>query len=190
MEQTISELADKIEPLVINDIINNTNDDIQFVLLGESTHGTKEFYEIRNDITKELIKNKDFNIILVETDWSNLYRVNRYISKFYDSNDKTAVEALQDIKNFPLWTYRNNVIVNLIKFLKEHNENQTIENQVYFLGIDCYNLFESYNWLVKFLQLITFLDNIIECPCAFFRKRHTQKNLLDFIFFTILHLYQ
>lgn len=153
MEQIINDLSDKIEPLIIDDIINNIDDNIQFVLLGESTHGTKEFYEIRRDITKELIKNKEFNIILVENDWCNIYRVNRYISKFYDSNDR-AIESLQDIKDFPLWTYRNNVIVNLIKFLKEWNLQQTIENQVYFLGIDCYHFFESYRWIVQFLQLI------------------------------------
>mgnify|MGYP003347631063 CR=1 FL=1 len=139
MEQFINQVSDRISPLIIDDIVNNINDNIQFILLGESTHGTKEFYEIRLDFTKELIRNKNFNIILLETDWSNLYRVNRYISRFYDSKDKTPVEALQDIKNFPNWTCRNNVIVSLIKFLKIHNLNQTTENQVYFLGIDCYN---------------------------------------------------
>jgi len=161
MEQIINDLSDKIEPLIIDDIIDNIDENKQFVLLGESTHGTKEFYEIRRDITKELIKNKKFNIILVENDWCNIYRVNRYISKFYDSDDR-AIESLQDIKNFPLWTYRNNVIVNLIKFLKDWNLEQNIENQVYFLGIDCYHFFESYKWIVHFLQLIDqkFYDQI------------------------------
>ena len=154
MDKIINKLSDKISPFIIDDIIDNINDDIQFILLGESTHGTKEFYEIRLDFTKELIRNKNFNIILLETDWSNLYRVNRYISRFYDSKDKTPVEALQDIKNFPNWTCRNNVIVSLIKFLKIHNLNQTTENQVYFLGIDCYNFFESYKWITHFLQII------------------------------------
>ena len=154
MDKIINQLSDKISPFFIDDIIDKINDDIQFILLGESTHGTKEFYEIRRDLTKQLIKNKNFNIILVETDWSNLYRVNRYISRFFDSKDNTPVEALQDIKNFPTWTYRNNVIVSLIKFLKQHNLNQTVENQVYFLGIDCYNFFESYKWITHFLQII------------------------------------
>tara|TARA_B100001094_G_scaffold250112_1_gene247583 strand:+ start:10314 stop:11615 length:1302 start_codon:yes stop_codon:yes gene_type:complete len=178
----MQQLNDKIQPLIVDDIINDIQDNIQFVLLGESTHGTKEFYELRKDITKQLIKHKKFNIILVESDWNNLYRVNRYISKFYNSNDTTPIQSLQDIKHFPLWTYRNNVIVNLIKFLKEWNNQQTIENQVYFLGIDCYQFFQSYKWIIQFLKIIDIdFYNKIKDSIKFIEKFNDIQSYITFI---------
>lgn len=42
--------------------------DSRVVLLGESSHGTAEFYEMRARITKELIEKKGFTIITAEAD--------------------------------------------------------------------------------------------------------------------------
>ena len=42
----------------------------QLVLLGEATHGTREFYHWRAEITKRLIVEKNFNFIAVEGDWA------------------------------------------------------------------------------------------------------------------------
>ena len=40
--------------------------DAQFVLLGEASHGTHEFYRERAEITKRLIKEKNFTAVAVE----------------------------------------------------------------------------------------------------------------------------
>ncbi len=53
--------------------------DSRFVLLGEATHGTHEFYRLRAQITKRLIAEKDFNAVAVEADWPDAYRVNQYV---------------------------------------------------------------------------------------------------------------
>ena len=41
----------------------------RFVLIGEASHGTHEFYKIRADLTKRLIKERGFNAVAVEADW-------------------------------------------------------------------------------------------------------------------------
>jgi hypothetical protein len=46
----------------------------RFVLLGEATHGTHEFYRLRAQITKRLIKEKGFSAVAVEGDWPDAYR--------------------------------------------------------------------------------------------------------------------
>ena len=68
----------------------------QFVLLGEASHGTSEFYRWRSEITKRLIKEKGFSFIAVEGDWPDCYKVNRYIKGFPDSDDnnKSAYNIL------------------------------------------------------------------------------------------------
>ncbi|HEX2179221.1 MAG TPA: phosphoribosyltransferase family protein, partial [Actinomycetota bacterium] len=54
--------------------------DAQFVLLGEATHGTHEFYAERARITRWLIDEKGFDAVAVEADWPDAYRVNRFVS--------------------------------------------------------------------------------------------------------------
>ena len=43
--------------------------DARVVLLGEASHGTHEFYHIRAEITKRLIREKGFVGVAVEADW-------------------------------------------------------------------------------------------------------------------------
>jgi erythromycin esterase-like protein len=64
--------------------------DASFVLLGEATHGTHEFYRQRAQITKRLIIEKGFTAVAVEADWPDAYRVNRYVRGA--SADSDAVE--------------------------------------------------------------------------------------------------
>src|SRR5207253_508011 len=51
----------------------------RFVLLGEASHGTHEFYQQRAEITKRLIAEKGFTAVAVEADWPDAYRINRYV---------------------------------------------------------------------------------------------------------------
>lgn len=43
--------------------------DRRFVLLGEASHGTHDFYTWRAHITKRLIEEKGFDFVTVEGDW-------------------------------------------------------------------------------------------------------------------------
>src|SRR5437016_5753837 len=91
--------------------------DAHFVLLGEATHGTHEFYRTRAELSRRLILEKGFNALAVEADWPDAYRVNRYIRGLGD--DRSPEAALSDFKRFPLWMWRNLEIVDLIRWLRE-----------------------------------------------------------------------
>lgn len=54
-------------------------DNTHYVLLGEASHGTSEFYKWRTEITKHLVSEKGFSFIAVEGDWPDCYQVNRYV---------------------------------------------------------------------------------------------------------------
>jgi erythromycin esterase-like protein len=43
--------------------------DARVVLLGEATHGTHDFYRVRAELTKRLIREKGFRAVAVEADW-------------------------------------------------------------------------------------------------------------------------
>src|SRR2546422_8396827 len=51
----------------------------RFVLIGEASHGTHEFYQQRAEITKRLITEKQFTAVAVEADWPDAYRINRFV---------------------------------------------------------------------------------------------------------------
>lgn len=133
----------------IYSILNNIPINTDVLLLGESTHGSEEFYQFRSDLTKQLIQNQNYNIILFETDWFNLYNVNKYIN---NNSDTTNVEdVLVNINNFPEWLWKNNIIIELIEWLKVYNN--LTNKKIYLLGLDCYLLIESLTWLYIFFKL-------------------------------------
>src|SRR5215212_442348 len=59
----------------------------RFVLIGEASHGTHEFYAMRAELTKRLIEEKGFSMVVAEADWPDAYRVNRYVRGFDDDGD-------------------------------------------------------------------------------------------------------
>ena len=133
----------------IHSILKNIPKNNEILLLGESTHGTEEFYELRSNLTKYLIENENYNIVLFETDWFNLYNVNKYINNNSDSNN--VEEVLINMNNFPEWLWKNNIIIELIEWFKIYNS--LTNKKIYLLGLDCYLLIESLTWLHIFLKL-------------------------------------
>jgi erythromycin esterase-like protein len=129
--------------------------DAQFVLLGEATHGTHEFYDARAEITKRLITERGFNVIALEADWPDALRVNRYIRG--SDKDDTANEALSDFKRFPTWMWRNADMVGFVGWLRAHNattRNHPAWSKVGLYGLDLYSLHTSMDAVIRYLQKI------------------------------------
>src|SRR5262245_11055771 len=92
----------------------------RFVLLGEASHGTHEFYRARAQITQRLIQEKDFTAVAVEADWPDAYRVNRYVRG--GSDDTRSVEALANFTRFPTWMWRNADVLDFVGWLRAYND--------------------------------------------------------------------
>src|SRR5215217_8696029 len=86
--------------------------DARFVLIGEASHGTQEFYFDRAAITKRLIAEKGFSIVAIEADWPDSARVHRYVRGA--TADADPNEALSGFRRFPTWMWRNTVIVEFV----------------------------------------------------------------------------
>ena len=122
--------------------------DARFVLLGEASHGTHEFYKARAEITKRLIREKGFDAVAVEADWPDAYRVNRFVRG--RSKDVDAVDALADFKRFPTWMWRNADVLDFIGWLREHNFRNR-HQQAGFYGLDLYSLYGSIAAVLSYL---------------------------------------
>ena len=125
-------------------------DHADFVLLGEASHGTHEFYRCRAEITKRLISEKGFTAIAVEADFPDAYRVNRYVQG--GSRDQTAEESLENFRRYPLWMWRNADVVDLVGWLRAHNERLDPGRRVGFYGIDLYSLHASMAAVLDYLD--------------------------------------
>jgi erythromycin esterase-like protein len=127
--------------------------DARLVLLGEATHGTHEFYRVRAEITRRLIEEKAFDIVAVEADWPDAYRVNRYVRG--TGEDGSAEEALGGFKRFPQWMWRNADIVDLIGWLRDHNDARPAgAAKVGFYGLDLYALYTSIEAVIAYLEQV------------------------------------
>jgi erythromycin esterase-like protein len=127
--------------------------DNRFVLIGEASHGTHEFYQTRADITRRLIREKGFCAVAVEGDWPDAYRVNRFVRGLNDDGD--AVDALGGFARFPQWMWRNSVVLDFVGWLRAFNEERDgdkITSRVGFYGLDLYSLFTSVDAVLRYLD--------------------------------------
>jgi erythromycin esterase-like protein len=122
----------------------------RFVLIGEASHGTHEFYRIRAEITKRLIRELGFAAVAVEADWPDAYRVNRYVRG--NMPDADATEALDGFRRFPQWMWRNADVLDFVGWLRAHNE--TAAAPAGFYGLDLYSLHASMAEVLRYLDLV------------------------------------
>ena len=126
--------------------------DSRFVLLGEGSHGTHDFYHERAEITKRLIIEKGFNAVAVEADWPDAFRVNRYVRGEGDDSDGNS--ALSGFQRFPTWMWRNTVVLEFVEWLRNANSSRTEKTKTGFYGLDLYSLFNSMAMVVSYLDQV------------------------------------
>lgn len=125
--------------------------DARFVLLGESSHGSHEFYRERARITQRLIEEKGFNAIAVEADWPDAWRVNRYVRG--TGSDTGSAQALSGFARFPTWMWRNTDVVRLVDWLRDRNSALADRaDMAGFYGLDLYSMFKSIDAVLDYLQ--------------------------------------
>ncbi len=139
---TSVETAD-LEPLL--DRIGQSS----IVLIGEASHGTSEFYKMRNRITQELIVKKNFNFIAIEGDWPDAARIDHFVRHF-----ETPPSEWTAFARFPTWMWRNTEVREFVDWLRIHNTEKRLDQRVAFHGLDLYSLYSSIREILKYLDEI------------------------------------
>ena len=124
--------------------------DSKYVLLGEASHGTHEYYTWRAQISKRLIQEKGFSFIAVEGDWPDCYKINKWIK---DPEDHQNIrEVLSEFTRWPTWMWANWEIAAFATWLKQHNSSKPEKEKIGFYGLDVYSLWESLEIMVDYLE--------------------------------------
>ncbi|WP_116128385.1 erythromycin esterase family protein [Lewinella sp. IMCC34183] len=112
--------------------------------MGESTHGTHEFFLNRHRFFKYLVEHHGFNVFFLEADYSNCLRANRYINGAED--DLTEV-----VKSLAMWPWITEEMQSLILWMRNYNTQQDNDKKLQFIGCD----------MQRFNSTLSEINNII-----------------------------
>ena len=145
-----SEHFARIDDVNLDNLMQRIGDS-RVVLLGEASHGTAEFYEMRARITKELIEKKGFTIVAAEADWPDAAHINHYI---HGTEPDPLLES-KPFSRFPTWMWANHSVLDFTHWLKKHNDKiDSSHSQVGFYGLDLYSLFSSIDAVLSYLDKV------------------------------------
>jgi erythromycin esterase-like protein/predicted phosphoribosyltransferase len=153
-EALVRAAAAPLDDGVLNDVaFFDLVGDAHFVLIGEASHGTHEFYAARAQMTRRLIEEKGFCAVAAEADWPDAYRVNLFARG--RSGDATAEESLRGFQRFPTWMWRNTVVLDFVGWLRDHNDHVGAEaDKAGFYGLDLYSLHSSMYEVIGYLDRV------------------------------------
>ena len=121
--------------------------DARVVLIGEASHGTSEFYRLRERITRRLIEDKGFTIVAAEADWPDAARIDHYVRhRDASPSDWSA------FSRFPTWMWRNQEVREFVDWLHEYNKPLKISQRAGFYGLDLYSLYNSVRAVIGYLE--------------------------------------
>ncbi len=117
------------------------------VLIGEASHGTSEFYRLRERISRALIERRGFSFIAIEGDWPDAARIDHYVR-----HKETPPSEWTAFARFPTWMWRNQEVRVFVDWLREHNAQLETDKRIAFHGLDLYSLHHSIRSVLDYLD--------------------------------------
>jgi erythromycin esterase len=102
--------------------------DARIVALGEATHGTHEFFEMKHRMLRFLVEEMGFNTLAFEANWPEANLVNDYVQ----TGQGDPAELLRGL----YWTSYTQEVLDMIRWMRAHNENPGDTPLVSFFGFD------------------------------------------------------
>lgn len=122
------------------------------VLLGESTHGTHEYYKWRDRISRHLISEKGFRYVAVEGDWQAIFRFNEYVKHRTEEGIDARTIMRRDITRWPQWMWGNEEWAEFIEWLREYNADLHEEERAGVYGFDMQDPFDSIEAVIAWFE--------------------------------------
>src|SRR5580704_6644017 len=101
--------------------------DARIVALGEATHGTREFFQLKHRMIEFLATRMGFTIFSIEANMPEAYRLNDYVL-----NGKGDPAEL--LKGMYFWTWDTKEVLEMIRWMREFN--QSGKGRIEFTGFD------------------------------------------------------
>jgi erythromycin esterase len=103
--------------------------DAHIVALGEATHGTREFFQMKHRMLEYLVTEKGFTAFAIEASMPEAFDVDAYV--LGGPGDATkALDALY------FWTINTEEVLDLIEWMRAYNLDPAHTRKVHFYGFD------------------------------------------------------
>ena len=89
--------------------------DARIVALGENTHGTRDFFEMKARILRFLVEEMDFDTFAIEATWPEARRLDRYV-RTGEGDPRELLSGLY------FWTWNTESVLEMIEWMRSHNE--------------------------------------------------------------------
>ena len=132
----------------------------EICLLGESTHGTADYYAIRIALAKSLVELYGYTVVAVEGDFSSCRRVDDYVrGKGGDASAELALRGFvagDGSEGTTPWLWRNKEVLAFVEWMRAHNEAAAATGAPLcgFVGLDLFCLDRSAQAVVDYLDSV------------------------------------
>lgn len=127
--------------------LDATFEQAYFVGLGEATHGTLEFFEMKHRIFQYLVEKHGYKAIGFEATWGGALHVNRYVIDGIGS-------AKESVRKMQFWTWRTEEVVALVEWMRSYNLGKTDEEKIKFYGFDVQSGIEEVQLISDYLKRV------------------------------------
>jgi len=107
--------------------------DARVVALGEATHGTREFFQLKHRMLEFLVSEMGFTVFAIEATMPQSFDVNRYVLE----GEGDAAAALAGLG---FWTWNTEEVLEQIEWMRSYNADPAHERKVKFYGFDMQSL--------------------------------------------------
>jgi erythromycin esterase len=103
--------------------------DVKYVGLGEATHGTREFFQMKHRMLEFLVREMGFTIFAIEASYAGCKNINEYVLN--GNGDAHTALASQGF-----WTWDTEEVIEMIEWMREYNRSVSDDKKVKFAGFD------------------------------------------------------
>ncbi|UCH97455.1 MAG: erythromycin esterase family protein [Candidatus Aminicenantes bacterium] len=120
--------------------------DVKIVGLGEATHGTKEFFQMKHRIFKYLVEEHGFKAFGFECDFAE----SLYFDKYITTGQGDLEELMKKKMNY--WVWRTEEVKALLEWMRNYNNGKAGEDMIHYYGIECFCFPYYADFLTEYLQ--------------------------------------
>jgi erythromycin esterase len=138
---TPGEDLDDLQPL--RELIGSA----RIVSMGEATHGTREFFQLKHRILEFLVSEMGFTVFAIEANWPESLALNRYVL----TGEGDPVQVLNGLH---FWTCNSQEVLDMVLWMRHYNEDPAHGSKVKFFGFDMQYAMQGANGALDYLRRV------------------------------------
>jgi len=118
------------------------------VALGEATHGTREFFQLKHRVLEYLVAEKGFTVFAIEANQPECRAINDYIQ--HGTGDARAALA-----GIYFWTWNTEEVLAMIEWMRAWNLDPRHRHKLAFTGFDMQTPTVAYTTVAEYLRRVS-----------------------------------